>query len=60
MLEPYDTMRDELTLCNSQEEAKQLINTYGVRLAQKYLSGKYLLYTFIWIRDRESSKGEEK
>jgi hypothetical protein len=42
MIEPYDIIKDELTLCNSEEETKQLINTYGVRLAQKYLPEKYL------------------
>ena len=42
MIEPYDIMKDTFLLCDSEDEAKQLINTYGVRLAQKYLPKKYL------------------
>lgn len=41
MIEPYDTMRDELHLCSSEDEAKQLIKHYGKYLANKYLPEKY-------------------
>ena len=34
MIEPCDEMRSCFLLCDSEDEAKQLINTYGVRLAQ--------------------------
>lgn len=42
MIEPCDEMRSCFLLCDSEDEAKQLINTYGVRLAQKYLPKKFL------------------
>lgn len=41
MIEPYDTMRDEFLLCDSEDEAKQLIKHYGKYLANKYLPEQY-------------------
>lgn len=41
MIEPYDIIRDELTLCNSEDEAKQLIKEYGYYISNKYMPDKF-------------------
>lgn len=41
MIEPFDIMRDDFLLCDSEDEAKQLIKDYGKYLANKYLPEKY-------------------